>query len=109
MVEIAGTMIAIGEAMIAEDVEGVVVESILTIRTKVCFVVPTLSPTCHEIAGSLTSTVPTVNVGLFVCFIDILHCSHIVWHGCIHILCQQGSSEVVGTAAGKGQGGTRRE
>ena len=61
MVAIAETMTAIGEAMMAKDVEGVVVESTLTIGTKVFFVVPTLSPTCHAIAGDLTSTVPTVN------------------------------------------------
>ena len=42
-VAVAGTMKAIGEGMMAEDVEGVVVESTLTTGTEeVCFVVPTL-------------------------------------------------------------------
>ena len=101
-------MTAIGEEMMVKDVEAEIVVSTLTIGTKVRLVAPISSPTCDAIAENMTSTVPTVNVGLFVCFIDILHCSHIVWHGCIHILCQQGSSEVVGTAAGRGHGGTRQ-
>ena len=55
-------MIAIGEGMMAEDAEGVVVESTLTIGTEeVCFVVPTLLPICHAIAGYLTPTVPTAS------------------------------------------------
>ena len=55
--------IMIDAAMVAEDVEAVViVESTLTIGTEeVCFVIPTLSHTCHAIAGSPTQTVPTVS------------------------------------------------
>ena len=46
-----------------EDVGvGVTEESTLTTGTKVCFVVPMLSPTCHATAGSPTPTAPTVSV-----------------------------------------------
>ncbi len=63
MAEAAETIIMIDEAMVAEDVEaGVIVESTLMIGTEeVCCVVPTLSHTCHAIAGSPTPTVPTVS------------------------------------------------
>ena len=57
----AGTMITIGEAMMEADVEAVVgVYTLMTGREVLC-VSPTLSPTCHAIAGGLMSIAPTVN------------------------------------------------
>ena len=62
MEEAAGTTTMTGEAMMGEAVEvGAAEGSILMIGTKVCFVVPMLSPTCHATAGSLTPTVPTIS------------------------------------------------
>ena len=63
MAEAVEIIATIDEAMGAGDVEaGVIVGSTLTIGTEeVCFVVPTLSHTCHAIAGIPTQTVPTVS------------------------------------------------
>ena len=98
-VDTAGIMTTTEEATMAEAA-GVEIVFTLRIGAEVRLVAPTLSLTCRAIVEVLNQQYLPSVLDLYVRFVHILHSSNSDRYGCIYILCQQGSSEVVGAAAG---------